>query len=424
MSLVTRCPACSTMFKVVPDQIRIAAGWVRCGNCGEVFDASSHMLPYERTARVARPAPTPPQPPQAEDVVSTAHLLHQRSVAPMSDPEPSPAVVEERVDSVALTAATPAGASPAPIFFGEPAEFATTELHDAAAHSAWAEQAPPIEEPRHDTPPPALEHAQAESALAAPMAPSGADESTATPIQTVGEWASMHTPGPEPKLATGMREGHGIVDDAASEPWVWPPDTEAAGTPAPAGAALTVPEAGPGLTKTQPAPSFVAEAQRRAFWASRPVRLGLWLLAVLLLLGLIGQAALSRRDWLAAREPGLAPMLNTLCAPLGCRVQPYRQLNAIVIDSSAFNRSGANSFRFSITLRNASDLPVASPALELTLTDAQDQPLVRRVVAAADLGAPPSLAAHGEFSGVSVLTVGDAANPGAVVGYRLVAFYP
>ncbi|MBS0303672.1 MAG: zinc-ribbon domain-containing protein, partial [Proteobacteria bacterium] len=36
MSLVTRCPACSTLFKVVPDQIRIAAGWVRCGQCGEV----------------------------------------------------------------------------------------------------------------------------------------------------------------------------------------------------------------------------------------------------------------------------------------------------------------------------------------------------------------------------------------------------
>ena len=33
MSLITRCPACGTMFKVVPDQLRISEGWVRCGHC-------------------------------------------------------------------------------------------------------------------------------------------------------------------------------------------------------------------------------------------------------------------------------------------------------------------------------------------------------------------------------------------------------
>lgn len=43
MSLITRCPACETMFKVVPDQLRISEGWVRCGLCDEVFDASLHL---------------------------------------------------------------------------------------------------------------------------------------------------------------------------------------------------------------------------------------------------------------------------------------------------------------------------------------------------------------------------------------------
>lgn len=31
------------MFKVVPDQLRISQGWVRCGKCEEVFDAAAHM---------------------------------------------------------------------------------------------------------------------------------------------------------------------------------------------------------------------------------------------------------------------------------------------------------------------------------------------------------------------------------------------
>ena len=43
MSLITRCPACRTMFKVVPDQLRISEGWVRCGQCEEIFDAQANL---------------------------------------------------------------------------------------------------------------------------------------------------------------------------------------------------------------------------------------------------------------------------------------------------------------------------------------------------------------------------------------------
>jgi hypothetical protein len=173
-----------------------------------------------------------------------------------------------------------------------------------------------------------------------------------------------------------------------------------------------------------PAPSFVAQARRRAWWSSRPVRGAQWLALVVLALGLALQWGLSRRDWLAAREPALAPALQLMCQVLGCRLEPYRQLEAIVIDSSAFNRVDQHAFRFSVTLRNTADMPVATPALELTLTDVQDQPLVRRVVSAVELGAPAALAARGEFSGVSALTLADDAQPSAIVGYRLMAFYP
>jgi predicted Zn finger-like uncharacterized protein len=66
MSLITRCPACGTMFKVVPDQLRISEGWVRCGHCAEVFDASAHMqgeaaMPLRRHRHRTR-APAPVQP--------------------------------------------------------------------------------------------------------------------------------------------------------------------------------------------------------------------------------------------------------------------------------------------------------------------------------------------------------------------------
>jgi predicted Zn finger-like uncharacterized protein len=43
MSLITQCPACNTLFKVVADQLKISQGWVRCGQCKEVFDANAHL---------------------------------------------------------------------------------------------------------------------------------------------------------------------------------------------------------------------------------------------------------------------------------------------------------------------------------------------------------------------------------------------
>ncbi len=44
MSLLTRCPACTTLYRVVPDQLRISEGWVKCGQCGDIFDASQHLI--------------------------------------------------------------------------------------------------------------------------------------------------------------------------------------------------------------------------------------------------------------------------------------------------------------------------------------------------------------------------------------------
>jgi len=51
------------MFKVVPDQLRISDGWVRCGQCDEVFDANAHLQP----AFDAHPVSVPSESPEAMD---------------------------------------------------------------------------------------------------------------------------------------------------------------------------------------------------------------------------------------------------------------------------------------------------------------------------------------------------------------------
>ena len=39
---ITQCPDCHTAFKVSPEHLAVANGWVRCGRCGAVFEALKH----------------------------------------------------------------------------------------------------------------------------------------------------------------------------------------------------------------------------------------------------------------------------------------------------------------------------------------------------------------------------------------------
>lgn len=48
--LAARCPACHTVFRVVPDQLRVSQGWVRCGRCAEVFNATLSLVDSETGA--------------------------------------------------------------------------------------------------------------------------------------------------------------------------------------------------------------------------------------------------------------------------------------------------------------------------------------------------------------------------------------
>lgn len=48
MMLATRCSHCATVFRVVPDQLRVSNGLVRCGRCDAVFDATATLFDIER----------------------------------------------------------------------------------------------------------------------------------------------------------------------------------------------------------------------------------------------------------------------------------------------------------------------------------------------------------------------------------------
>jgi len=110
----TRCPGCSTVFRVMPEQLALRAGQVRCGQCKTVFNGIEQQ--------VSLAAPNPPEEPLSEAALGpptltlrNAQALEAVNVAPV----PAPATSAATPTPAAATAASPA-AVPA---FTEPPAF-------------------------------------------------------------------------------------------------------------------------------------------------------------------------------------------------------------------------------------------------------------------------------------------------------------
>jgi predicted Zn finger-like uncharacterized protein len=351
MSLITRCPACGTMFKVVADQLKISQGWVRCGQCSEVFDAAAHLQP--------RAAPSYPSSPASassagDNGSSAADLTDSGPVAPLATMLLAP----ETADSPAASA--PADPPVAPLSLPE---------------------------------------------VQVSMPPDLAAEVFASSVSPDG-YELPDAPARETQEDSSFGES-----EAPFEP---PQDV-----------------------------SFVRDARRQAFWRQPAMRWALGASALVLLVGLLLQVALFQRSALAARQPGLNASFQTLCVYLHCEIQPLRHIESIVIDSSSFNKIGPDAYRLKVVIKNTGSVTLALPSLELTLTDSQDQALLRRVLAPGELGASAdaaTLAAGAEFSGlvaIGVSTLAPASVAGAstpatprpsaplrIAGYRVLAFYP
>ncbi len=280
MSLNTRCPACETVFKVVPDQLRVSSGWVRCGRCAEVFDAATHMLP--------------PAGMQVQSLAATFPESFIPKLAPKSEPKPT-------------------------------------------------------------LPPPAYK----------PAAP------------------------------------------VISQPDIKPHE---------------IPEL-----------SFVREAKNKAFWQQTYVLRAMLALVV----GLTGLMALQiivdQRNLLAAKYPATQPSFESFCTVLNCVVEPVKQIDALKIESSTFQKTQesalGDTFGLKVTLKNTATLPLAPPAFELSLTNVNDKAVIRRVLTAQDMGFQgKTLAMQGEWSGaLSLFVSANSAQSNSrtpITGYRLLAFYP
>lgn len=113
------------------------------------------------------------------------------------------------------------------------------------------------------------------------------------------------------------------------------------------------------------------------------LRAALWGLAALAAaLALAAQVLYAYRGEAAVLAPAARPWLEAACAQLGCTVPLPRHAHLISIESSELHaeRDAPDVVTLSAVLRNRAVFGQALPALELTLTDAYDRPVARRVL--------------------------------------------
>lgn len=196
-----------------------------------------------------------------------------------------------------------------------------------------------------------------------------------------------------------------------------------------ASAAKPVPASAPSAPATQVL-SFLRDNTPSATaldaWLRRPrVQLGLKVALGVLVLALGLQWLLYARDRLAANDPSWQPVLNGLCAPFGCEVAPLRELQALRIESTVLQRRVPDQFVFELVLKNTAPRALATPAVELSLTDASGQLLVRRVLLPGDWQPPAAsvLPASAE-SPLQVAWILPPATAQAMSNYRALLFYP
>ena len=428
MSQVTRCPSCGTRFKVVADQLRISQGWVRCGMCQSVFDASQdlqsvpdELLQSDAVDAQQKPAVQEVQPTEADEQPVPAWPQQDVADAPAPHMQKAEALQDLASDSVDAAPAVAQVAEAAPA--AEPADVVSESEPSgsmtgmADAQPSFVDQARPLTEEaaaaaRHEPHPDASEP---EDGLESGDIPAPTEPEPELLVQSLPSEVLM------PEAAQDLKDE--AQAEAVSKEALLHADVGAIQPARDRAQAVTDADQDEVVAIAGDEPGFVRQARRQAFWHSAGMRVALVLGSLVAVAGVVGQYAWLQRDVLAAQYPALAPVLAKACSLAGCELQARRAITDVVISGSGFKQlADDRRYQWSLTLENRSDAPVAMPMAELTLTDAQDRPLLRRVIDLRLLGGPEQLHARQEWSVNVPVQVHDLG--AAVAGYRALVFYP
>ncbi len=172
-------------------------------------------------------------------------------------------------------------------------------------------------------------------------------------------------------------------------------------------------------------PDFLRTDKRRTGTALRAT---LATACTLLTVTLVAQLAIQFRADLLANLPSLRPTLNALCVPLACRpTLPMRPDLLAIVSSDLQAIPNTSAMEFDAVIRNRAPFPMALPSIELTLTNAQDHAIARKVFSPEDYGptsnslVPPDNLPPGADRSIRILFVPPGSGATGFVAYP---FFP
>ncbi|WP_425253435.1 DUF3426 domain-containing protein [Janthinobacterium sp. NFX145] len=418
MALATKCPHCNTIFRVAADQLKLRGGIVRCGTCREVFDGNAALVdpaaasPFLTSAPgTAAPLPTDypldASLPSATDDEPIYSLDFDTSFDPfgilpetaqLKDDEDDGEHIELDLD-VALPEEVPA-AAPLDIPLDRPEPEAT-----------------PVEAPEALPEPP----------LPQPMAPFKRRQVDDAPAFATYLRDSRREPNLETGAAPALPAAEKVSLDKPAPARREPTLADHSFTPLPA--APIAPEAAeeqqvPVQPPADDEPAFVTLGRRRE-QSGKALRVAMAAGSVVLLLLLFLQVMTTFRNPLAAQFPQWKPTLVTLCKLSGCQVDLPAQIEALAIEQGELQTIKEHTFSYVSLLRNQSRSVQAWPSIELILNDANDKPVLRRVIAPRDY-LPATIDVSKGFAPRSEQTIKlyFALDQLTASGYHIAIFYP
>jgi predicted Zn finger-like uncharacterized protein len=427
MSLATRCPHCQTTFRVTHDQLKLRGGLVRCGSCKEIFNGVEHLLPPAPVAAPDEASATP-------GIGLAAPSPSDAQVAMPAAP-PYPAASDETRSSMAGEVQEPAQAGNNSIDTSPASDDALAPAPTAANMRAPADQSEPDISAQAALAPPSPTVVPAPPAPSAPSEPSppsaplaahtgrpapadqDLDPLTRMTLMDMRPWPAapaQDATRPADAIVDGPDDIDRAIDDLQNKPWREGGNADAAGGTVDPIDALDNEE-----------PEFVRQARQQR-QRRRRVNAALGAGSVVLLLLAILQAGIAFRTPIAAQWPATLPALTELCIAFDCKVDLPAQIEYVTLEASELQAlpDSDNTFLLGTLLRNRSGVTQAWPHLELTLNDASDQPVVRRVLTPAEYLTPRERNRGLGPSSEKPIRLSFTLTQLKASGYRLYVFYP
>ncbi|HSY30007.1 MAG TPA: DUF3426 domain-containing protein [Burkholderiaceae bacterium] len=396
MALATQCPHCKTIFRVAQDQLKLRTGLVRCGSCKEIFNGIEHLLAPDGSPAQPAPAAKAPEPVEKTPATPASAPIHESSPKQesigdassagipisilISPPAPVPAPTSATLD-FAYPEPMPEQ-EPEPVSEPEPTSISALEAETSSEiHASEAVEFVEFVEVPRQPKEPTFEAHDAGDGDAHPEDPlqrmTLVDFSDTLPPaeSSASESESAAEPAPSPEEPDPLDQ---VIDELKRKP------LRGKKKPKPYARRPTQevePEAELDIPEPEE-PDFVKQSRHKQT-VGRTIRIAMGIASFFLLLAGLAQATYTFRDQIAGRVPETKPFLLSVCTLLDCKIGLPAQIETISIESDQLETLNTNRdvSELGMLLRNVSTITQAWPHLELTLNDANNTMLSRRVFA-------------------------------------------